>query len=243
MKEFFSDDIGIQFVELGLLHIALLLLIMLGSILIYIYRVPLRNYKYEKRVRYSMATFALLFEFGLYAWKIGNGIWTWEDGLPIGVCGIALFLAIIAMYSKKLVIFEIGFFWSFGGVVSVMFPDIGFSVDRFRFYQYMFGHMFFFFMYIYMLFVLEFIPNFESFKKSYIAMVISAIVLIIVNLILDTNFFFLAESDGTPFELFEGNGWALYLIGVYIAVSLLMSIWYLPFYFYHKKNKVKKTIS
>ncbi len=240
MKEFFSDVPGIEFVEFGLLHISLLIAIVIGSILIYIYRDKLRNYKYEKRVRYSMASFALLFEFALYAWKIGNGIWTWEDGIPLGVCGIALFLAIIAMYTKKFLIFEIGFFWSFGGIISVMFPDIPFSVDKFRFYQYMFGHMFFFFMYIYMLFVLEFIPTFKSFKKSYVAMVGSAVVLIIINTILDTNFFFLAESDGTPFELFEGSGQALYLIGVYITVSLLMSIWYLPFYFYHKKNKAQK---
>lgn len=117
MKEFFSDDVGIVFVELGFLHIALLLFILLGSVLIFRYREQLRNYKYEKRVRYTMASFALLFEFALYAWKIGNGIWTWEDGLPIGVCGIALFLVIIAMYSKKFILFEIGFFWSFGGVI------------------------------------------------------------------------------------------------------------------------------
>ncbi len=238
MKDFFSDVTGLELAEFGLLHISLILLIILGSVLIYIYRDKLRNYKHEKRVRYTMASFALLFEFSLYAWKIGNGIWTWEDGLPIGVCGLTLYLAIIAMYTKKFNIFEIGIFWSFGAVASVMFPDTPYSVDRFRFYQYMFGHMFFFFMYIYMLFVLEFVPTFKSFKKSYIVMFITAVTLLAVNSILNTNFFYLVESDETPFEIFEGNGQALYLIGIYIAVSLLMSIWYLPFYVYNKKHKV-----
>jgi len=88
MKDFFSDVTGLELAEFGLLHISLILLIILGSVLIYIYRDKLRNYKHEKRVRYTMASFALLFEFSLYAWKIGNGIWTWEDGLPIGVCGL-----------------------------------------------------------------------------------------------------------------------------------------------------------
>ena len=238
MKDFFSDVPGLELVEFGLLHISLILIIILGSVLIYIYRDKLRNYKHEKRVRYAMASFALLFEFSLYAWKIGNGIWTWEDGLPIGVCGLTLYLAIIAMYTKKFSIFEIGIFWSFGAVASVMFPDTPYSVDRFRFYQYMFGHMFFFLMYIYMIFVLEFVPTFKSFKKSYIVMFITAVTLLLINLILNTNFFYLVESDGTPFEIFEGNGQRLYLIGIYITVSLLMSIWYLPFYVYNKKHKV-----
>jgi uncharacterized membrane protein YwaF len=89
-----------------------------------------------------------------------------------------------------------------------------------------------------MLFVLEFVPTFKSFKKSYIVMFITAVTLLAVNSILNTNFFYLVESDETPFEIFEGNGQALYLIGIYIAVSLLMSIWYLPFYVYNKKHKV-----
>ena len=239
MKEFFSNDVGIELEVLGFLHVGLMLLIVIISYLIYRYREELRNYKYEKRVRYSMATFALLFEFALYAWTAGNGIWNWEHSIPLGVCGLTLYLGIIAMYTKKYIIFEIGFFWSFGAVLSVMFPDIAYSVDRFRFYQYMFGHMFFFFMFIYMLFVLEFIPTFESFKRSYIAMCATAFVLYFINKILGTNFFYLVHGDGTPFELVEGYGEAVYLIGVYLTVSLLMSIWYLPLYFYYRKKTVK----
>lgn len=73
---------------------------------------------------------------------------------------------------------------------------------------------------------------------------IYGIALIMVHYIFDANLFFLAESDGTSFELFKGNGYALSLIGVYIAVSLSMSIWYLSVsIFHHKNNNVKKTKS
>ena len=70
------------------------------------------------------ASFALLWELALYAWKIGNHIWTWDDGLPLSLCGMTLYIAIAAMYKKDFKLFEIGYYWTFGAVASVLFPDI-----------------------------------------------------------------------------------------------------------------------
>ncbi len=235
--KFFSDDIGLIFEPYNGIHLALILLVILGVVLIFRYRNSLRVYKYERRVAKIIAVSALIWEISLYAWFIGNGIWTVEHSLPIGLCAFTLYLAIFALYFKKYSLFAIGYFWTWGAIASVLFPDIPYSIDRFRFYQFMFGHLNFFFMYIYMIFVYKWYPTFSDWKKSCITLTIIVFILIATSNIFDINFMFMLNGAGTPFEVFEPFGYLGYLIGVILLSFSIIYIWYIPFMIYHKSHK------
>ena len=236
MKEFFGSTQGIEFVEFGLVHLTLLFLIILGTFLIYKFRKQIREYKYEKQVRYTLASFAIAWEVALYIWISVNIGWDWGSNLLIlSLCGLALILAIISMFTKNYRIFEIGYFWSIGGLVSVLFPDITYSIDRFRFYQFMFGHMLFFYMFMYLLFVHDLIPTFKSLKKSTSILFIYCMIMLIPNAIWNTNGLFLRESEGTPFEIFEGGPYILYLTGVILLAAVVMYLWFLLVHLYEVK--------
>ncbi len=234
---FFSDQVGLEFVPFGWLHILLLVLVIAGGVTIFLLRERIRSSPNERRIAIAMASFALLWELGLYAWKVGNGIWTWDDGLPLGLCGLTLYLAIAAIFFKRFGLFEIGYYWTWGAIASVLFPDIAYSVDRFRFYQFMFGHMFFFFMYLYMIFVYQWYPTWRSWRKSGVTLGIITVILIIAANVTNTNLNFMLEAEDTPLTMFEGGSYLIYLLGTISLSVAIMTVWHLPWMIYHRKQK------
>jgi len=232
MSEFFSATVGIQLEPYDVYHLASLALIVVTVFLIYRYREAFRTWKHEQVFRYGLACFMIAWELALHAWQIGNGIWTWADSAPFALCGFSLGLGIYVLFTRSFRVFEIGYFWAIGGVASILFPDIPFGPDRFRFYQYMLGHLMFFAMFMYMLFIHEYYPNFQSLKRSMLYLIILVFGFILpLNVFTDANFMFVMEADGTPFEIFEGHGYPLYLTGVVALGLAVMFAWYLPLKF------------
>ena len=237
METFFSHTIGIEFTEWGIYHFIPLSLIFVGVFLIYYFRKEIRDSKNERYYRYVLGGIGILAEISLQIWKASQGYYGLED-LPIGVCAFSMFMGIYVMFSKSYKVYEIAYFWAIGGVVSILFPDILYGPDRFRYYEYVIGHVSFFIMIMYMLFVHDYIPTFKSFKKSFVLLLAVVLFFIIpVNNIFDTNFMYLLKPGDTPFEIFWGNGYFLYLAGAIGLSMIVMYIWYLPLVFYSKYKK------
>lgn len=234
--KFFGDEVGIEFVAFNYIHIMLFVLIIIGASLIFIYRVKLRNWKHERLFAKTVAISAFVWELLLYLWYIVNGTWTWAHSLPLSLCAFTLFIGIYALYTKKYKLFAIGYFWTWGALASILFPDIPYSVDRFRFYQFIFGHMNFFFMYIYMILVYQWYPNWKDWKQSCLVLTTIVIVLIIASNLTGENLMFMLNGDGSPFEMFEQFGYIGYLIGVVTMSYAIIFIWFLPFVIYHKRR-------
>jgi hypothetical integral membrane protein (TIGR02206 family) len=237
MKAFFSHTIGIEFKEWGIYHFIPLLLIIVGVFLIYYYRNEIRESKNEKYFRYALGSLGIITEITLQLWKASEGNYVLND-LPIGVCAFSMFMSIYIMFTKNLKVYEIAYFWAIGGVVSILFPDILYGPDRYRYYQYVIGHVSFFFMIMYMLFVYDYIPTFNSFKKSYL-LLLGVVLLFIIpfNNIFDTNFMYLLEPGDTPFEIFWGKGYFLYLLGSMVLSTIVIYVWYLPIVLYTNYKK------
>ncbi len=236
---FFSDKVGIAFKPFGILHFSLFILIIAGVLLLYIFREQIRSFRYERRLAKGMALFALFWEFSLYAWHVGNGHYDWAEILPIGLCGFTLYLGMTALFFRKKAVFEIGYFWTWGAIASVLFPDISYSLDRFRFYQFMIGHMFFFIMYMYMIFVYRWVPTWTSWRRSVLALSAVTLILIILSNLTHRNLMFMLNSEGTPLSMFEGHGYALYLLGVIGLSVAVMAVWYIPFGFVNQRMNIQ----
>lgn len=233
---FFSDQVGIEFEPFSFVHILLFIFILVGSIFIIVFRNRIRHFKYERQLAIGIATFALLWEIALYTWIAVHGNWSWGENLPLGLCGMTLYVAIFAMYYRKFELFQIGYYWTWGAIASVLFPDILYSYDRFRFYQFMFGHMLFFFMYLYMIFVYQWYPTWKSWRKSIITLSIITVILTIASFATNSNLMFLRESEGTPLSMFEGGPYIFYLIGTITLALTVMTTWHIPWIIYHKKQ-------
>jgi len=236
MREFFSNTVGRELSWFSIEHIALFVFVIIGAILIITFRTQIRNYKHERKVAKIVAIAAFLWEIALYLWMAGNGEYTIPHSLPIGLCAFTLYIGIFALYFKNFGLFEIGYFWTWGAIASILFPDILYSVDRFRFYQFTLGHINFFLMFIYMIFVYQWYPTWKSWKKSCITLTIIVFILIIASNITNENLMYMLNADDTPFSMFEGNGYFLYLLGVISMSFGIIFVWFTPFMLYHRKN-------
>ena len=237
MTEFFSYTNDILFQPFSLNHLIPLALIVIGVYLIFRFRSKLRNSQYEKTIRYSLAIGAILLEISFQGWQLYHGEWNFADSLPLHLCRLTNYLAIYAMLTKNQKIFSVAYFWSLAGVVSIMFPDILYGPDRYRYYHFMMYHILFFIMYMYMLFVLQFKLSFADFKKSAFTLFCLVVFVIIpINNIFNMNYMYLLEPGDTPFSIFWGNGYLVYLISCMLLTGVIMVIWYLPVHLYNKMN-------
>ena len=229
MKDFFSATVGIPFEAFGVYHLMILGLTILAVALIYLFRKRLASWKYEQRFRHALGLLGIFWEVSLHIWQLANGIWTYADSAPVALCFISLVMGIVVMFTKSYAVFEVGYFWAIGGVASILFPDIPYGPDRFRFYEFLFGHMTFFVMFMYMVFVHGYYPTFRSFRKAVIYLAVMSFAIILpLDRLTNANFFFLVSSAGTPLEIFEGHGYLLYLAGVAGLLFIVMFLWYLP---------------
>ncbi len=153
-----------------------------------------------------------------------------------------MFMGIYVMFTKSFKVYEIAYFWAIGGVVSILFPDILYGPDRFRYYEYVIGHVSFFFMIMYMLFVHDYIPTFNSFKKSFFLLLGIVLVFIIpINNIFQTNYMYLLVPGDTPYEIFWGYEYFLYVLGCIVLAMIVIYVWYIPIIIYSKYKNKKTT--
>lgn len=235
---FFSDVAGVEFQPFGFLHILFMILVILGSVLIYIYRDWLRNHPKERWIAVSLVLFGLFWELALYVWKIAHSDWTWYGGIPFfSLCGMTLYVGMAALLFKNFRLFEIGYFWTWGAIASVLFPDILHSYDRFRFYQFMFGHMAFFYMFIYMIFIYRWRVTWKSFQLSTTTLFVIAILYTAMSNLTGENLMFMLRSDGTPLSMFEGGPYIFYVIGTIVLSFVVMAVWMVPFHVTSKQTK------
>ncbi len=158
--------------------------------------------------------------------------------LPLELCTINIYVAVILMFTKSEKIFNIIYFWGFGALLSILFPDMIFGPDRYRYYQFFYAHIMFLWIYMYMIFVHDFRPTMKLFFRSILVLFIIAVFFILpINLLLNENYMFLLEAGGTPLELIEGFGQVVYTIGSLIVFFLIALLWYSPIYLYLKKSK------
>ena len=241
---FFDYEPGVlRFKEFGLNHLIPFLLIIGGVIVIYLLRDKIRNSKYEKHIRYGIAFSLIFWELAYQLWYILNGKWVFPDSMPIGLCAFSLFLGIYVLFTKSWKVFEIAYFWSLGGLISILFPDILHGPDRFRYWQFMLSHIFFFWAYMYMMFVHRYIPNNKSFKKSFWGLLALVLIVIIpINFWWGANYMYLAHPGETPFSIFPTEPYVLYAALCILLAMVVITLWYSPIWIYHQiqKKKIKE---
>ncbi|QVK19858.1 TIGR02206 family membrane protein [Mycoplasmatota bacterium] len=237
MKDFFSYEPSNNIFRLySIPHIIMLIVFAVMLALLYVSKDKIRKSKYEKVIRISFASIVLSLEIMLYFWYILNGQTDLALILPFEVCGFALYFGVFMMYFKNYKLFRLGYYWSFGANIAILFPPILYSFDRFRFYQYLFNHMFIFIMYLYMYFVHKFKPTLKAYIQSILFMILVAPIMYILNIIMDANFFVLSSSEGAPFEWLRNMDGPLFTLVVVTVGISLFSIGNIHYLFTRKKR-------
>ena len=251
MKEFFAYFFGvgteIEFTNFSLAHFIPILVAAGVIYLIYRCRDRLQGWRHEQAIRYTLA-FALIICEMSYFWRLvgvpelnPNPV----DHLPITVCGWAVIFCSYMVVGKSQTLFDISYFWLFSGTVFALITPTVISYTgptRYRYYQFWAEHTLGYVAIFYMIFVHKMRPNLKSILKSYIALAVLAVIAYFANRMIGpgANYLFMAKPEDTPsiLDILPPN-FALRLLIMMAAVTLLFGISYLPWFIKDKKAKAK----
>ena len=243
LSYFFDAGTEVEFSNFTLAHF-LPILTMIGIILlIWLFREPIRRSKREYVWRYVLA-FALIVSEMAYYWRLvgmpslgPNPI----DHLPITVCGWAVVFCSYMVIGKSQWLFDISYFWLLcGSVFALITPTVitYTGPTRFRYYQFWAEHTLGYIALFYMIFIHGMRPNVKSIVRSYVALMLLAVIAYISNRMLGpgANYLFMARPEDTPsiLDILPPN-FALRLAIMIAAISALYALAYLPWYLKDKK--------
>ena len=242
VRYFFGEGTEPEFFLFTPAHFAPILVAALLIFLIFRFRKPLQNCKYEYAFRYALAFILIISEMGYYWRLVGmpelgpNPI----DNLPIAACGWAAIFLSYAVIGKSQTLFDFSYFWLFSGsLFALITPTLEFAgPTRFRYYQFWTEHLFIYITLFYLMFVHNMRPTFRSAVKSYLALLVMAVIAYCTNVYLggEANYLFLAKL---PSLLDILPNITVVRIGVMaLVITVMYVLAYLPWYLKDRKNKI-----
>ncbi len=254
MKEwityFFGQGDTIEFENFSIAHFAPIV-ILIGIILfIYKYRNKIRDSKYEKTIALTLAFIAINSEMSYYWRLIGKPALgpNPHDHLPITVCGWAVVFCSYLVVTKNQTLFDISYFWLLAGSIFALITPTVISYcgpTRFRYYQFWIEHTIGYVIIFYMIFVHQMRPTIKSALKSYVFLVVLAMIAYWTNDFLGpgANYLFMARPESTPsiLDILPPN-FALRIAIMAGAITLLFVLVYLPWYIKDKMQTSERSI-
>ena len=251
MREFIDYFFGAgtepEFANFTVAHFLPILVAVAVIYLIYRYRKNISLSKHEATLRYVLA-FALIISEMSYYWRLvgmpvlgPNPV----DHLPIAVCGWAAIFCSYMLVGKCQTLFDISYFWLFSGSIFALITPTVITYTgptRFRYYQFWAEHTLGYVAVFYMIFVHNMRPTIKSAIKSYLSLMVLAVIAYFTNRLIGpgANYLFLASPEDTPsiLDILPPN-FALRTLIMASAITLLFGVAYLPWYLMDKKAKEK----
>ena len=241
MKDFFIYFFGQgteqEFAIFTPAHFAPILLMLAVIFLIHWKKNAIRNWKHEETLRFILA-FALIISDMSYYWRLvgmpslgANPV----ENLPIGVCGWAVIFCSFMLAGKKQGFFDIAYFWLLSGSLFALLTPTPLNYTgptRFRYYQFWAEHTLGYIAIFYMIFVHGMRPNFRSIIRSYVALLIFAIIAYNVNVMIPgANYLYLAKPESAPsvLDILPPN-FALRTAIIVAVITAMFALAYLPWY-------------
>ena len=244
IKYFLGEGETVEFTNFTLAHFLPILVAAAVIFLIYHYRNRIQDLKREYVFRYILAFAFIIIEMSYY-WRLvaipalgPNPV----DHLPITVCGWVVVFSSFMLIGKSQTLFDISYFWAFAGSIFALITPTVITYTgptRFRYYQFWAEHLLGYVAIFYMIFVHKMRPTIKSMLKAYGGLVILAAIAYWTNQLIGpgANYLFMAKPEDTPsiLDILPPN-FALRLLIMAAAVTVLFVVAYLPWYIMDKKK-------
>ena len=161
-----------------------------------------------------------------------EGALTWQYSLPLDLCSLVLAACIISLFRPNQLVIEITYFWGLGGVLqAIATPDLAQGFPSIEFILFFWGHG----ASLVAITFLSMSPGFRPRNGSVIRMMIAlnfyALVIGIVNAIMEWNYGYLCSKPYAPSLLDFLGPWPWYLFSLELIALLTFLILYVPWRF------------
>ncbi len=178
-----------------------------------------------------------------HVYKISLGGYDIRTDLPLYLCSLlGLIIPVFTFYKKKWM-FEILLFWVIAGTTqAIITPDILIGFPSFEFFRYWIVHLGLIVIILYATIVLGFKPTLKSVFKSFLALQVYIILMVIVNYVLDANYFYLNQKPESTTLLDHFGEWPVYIIVSQLILVPYFLLIYLPFHLIGKRKSLEVKI-
>ncbi len=175
----------------------------------------------------------------LYMISLGN--YYLKTDLPLYLCSLIALLIPIFTHFRSYWMYEILLFWIVAGTLQgVITPDIVEGFPAFDYFRYWVVHLGLLTIIFYATFVFGMRPRFKSVFKSILALQVYIVLMVIINYVLDANYFYLNEKPKSASILDYFGEWPIYIIAGQLILIPYFLIIYLPFLLIKKKSAISQ---
>ncbi|MBD3307668.1 TIGR02206 family membrane protein [candidate division KSB3 bacterium] len=181
--------------------------------------------------RYGLASALLLNELAYHFWRWKTGQWTLQKMLPLHLCAILVYLSAFVLITQHDLAYQFLYFLGIGGAAQALLtPEVdGYGFRHFRVFQTFISHGLIVTAAVYMTVVEGFRPSWMS--LLYVAVGINGYMLLVgmVNVVLGSNYMFLARKPETASVLDVLGPWPWYILWMEVIGVVLCLLLYAPF--------------
>lgn len=163
MTDFFSNQPGQPLEWFGPTHILLTLGFLATVVLLWIFAPKLRGRKLEPWVRFAIIALVVLFE-----WRVFESRMLQSSLFRMPLCAVALYTLTFSVAFQNKTIFKIGYFFAFGSLLSFLFYDTPFGLDRWSGWTFFGAHATIAWLAVYGYRALGFTPTFKDLQKAFL---------------------------------------------------------------------------
>jgi hypothetical integral membrane protein (TIGR02206 family) len=156
--------------------------------------------------------------------------------LPFHLCRFANLAIPFVMIWKKERLFQVLYFWGMSGMLQgAITPDVTHGFPHFHYFRFLIGHNGMVLVLIYAIVVFDFRPTLKGLWDSFLALNVFLVFAAIVNLVLDSNYFWICGKPPTASLLDYLGPWPWYILVAEFVTLLHYLVAYAPFYFFNKR--------
>ena len=195
--------------------------------------------KKQQRLLHFLALFMSLSVVAYHVYCVLTTAYNIRTDLPLYLCSLLAILMPLYTYYLKYWMFEILVFWIIAGTMQgVLTPDIAEGFPSLDYFRYWIVHLGLLIVIFYSILVLEFRPKFKSIFKSFLALQVYIVAIVVINYSLDANYFYLNHKPESASVLDYLGDWPYYIITVQVVIVPIFMLIYLPFYHANIKKKL-----
>lgn len=151
-----------------------------------------RQWKFEKRVRYTLGTLLICGLISEQIWQIYKGGYNIDHSLPLSLCSVSAFFAIWMLFKKSQWAFDIVFFTGIlGASWAMVFADIKYDFPHITFINFFVKHIIIIVAPIYMMQVHDFTVSIKSYYRMIISLGSMLPFVLAINLYTGANYWFI----------------------------------------------------
>lgn len=178
-----------------------------------------------------------------HLYYISLGFYDLKTDLPLYLCSFIALLIPIFTHYRKFWMYEILLFWIVAGTLQgVVTPDISEGFPTFDYFRYWIVHLGLLTIIFYATFVFGMRPKFKSIFKSILALQVYVVLMVVVNYLLDANYFYLNEKPKSASILDYFGEWPIYIFVTQMILIPYFLVIYLPFHLTKKTSTISQTV-